>query len=170
MNQLLTGGRPLSALAKDCCYRDISSLAEDIQRLQRQKSEIEANYELAINAQSHALEEVARLKEQNNKLTKELNDIKDVALSVESEANDSLDALYKRNTALKLKLNDSKKRIHELESQINSVGLGGGTKDLKAANMQIEFLQEQLQSLTNKGMFNYQSCKNSIPNFGFSPF
>lgn len=148
---MLAGGRPISALAKDCCYRDISSLAEDIQRLQRQKSEIEANYQQALKAQSHAHDEVARLKEHNSNLTKELNDIKDVALSVESEANVSLEALYKRNTALKHKLNESKKRIQELESEMNAIGGSGGTRDLKAANMQIKFLQEQLQSVTNKG-------------------
>ncbi|XP_031640982.1 centrosomal protein of 135 kDa [Contarinia nasturtii] len=150
LNQLLAGGRPISALAKDCCYRDISSLAEDIQRLQRQKSEIEANYEQAIKAQSHAHDEVTLLKEQNEKLAKELNEIKDVALSVETEANVSLEALYKRNTTLKHKLNDSKKRIQELESQIDAIGGSGGTRDLKAANIQIKFLQEQLQSVTNK--------------------
>lgn len=151
MNQLLAGGRPPLALAKDCCYRDISTLAEDIQRMQRQKSELQANYDQAIKAQTHALEEVAQLREENEKLSKELHDIKDVALSVETEANVSLDALYKRNTALKLKLNDSKKRIQDLEAQLNSIGSTGSSKDLKAANLQIKFLQEQLQTVTNKG-------------------
>lgn len=151
---MLAGGRPPIALAKDCCYRDISTLAEDIQRMQRQKSELEANYEQAIKAQTHALDEVAQLTEQNAKLTKELNDIKDVALSVESEANVSLDALHKKCTVLKMKLNDSKKRIQDLESQIDSKGYTtGGSKDIKAANMQIKFLQEQLQSVKNKGKF-----------------
>lgn len=150
MNQLLTGGRPVLALAKDCCYKDISSLAEDIQRLQAQKSQIEAKYEQAIKGQETILHENDRLKEQNEKLAKELNDIKDLALSVESEANVSLDALYKRNTALKLKLNEAKKRIHDLETQIGSIE-GAGTKDIKTANMQIHFLQQQLQALTDKG-------------------
>lgn len=165
LNQLLTGGRPPLALAKDCCYRDISTLAEDIQRMQRQKSELEANYEQAIRAQTHALDEVTRLTQQNEKLTKELNDIKDVALSVESEANVSLDVLHKKCTALKLKLNDSKKRIQDLELQIASNGsTTGGSKDIKAANLQIKFLQEQLQTVTNKGEFNL-NLKNFMPNF-----
>lgn len=138
------------ALAKDCCYRDISSLAEDIQRLQAQKSQIEAKYEQAIKTQETILEENRHLQEQNNKLAGELNNIKDLALSVESEANVSLDALYKRNTALKLKLNEAKKRMQEMESQIGSVE-AGGAKDIKTANIQIKFLQEQLQSVTDKG-------------------
>lgn len=159
------------ALAKDCCYRDISSLAEDIQRLQAQKTQIEAKYEQTIKGQETYLYENDRLKEQNEKLSKELNDIKDLALSVETEANVSLDALYKRNTALKLKLNEAKKRIHELETQIGSVE-GDGAKDIKTANMQIRFLQQQLQALTDKGkkwpiFFSLAMLNNSFGMFLF---
>lgn len=152
---MLSGGRPISALAKDCCYRDISSLAEDLKRLQRQKSQCEANYEQAIKDQNHALDEIQRLKDENGKLSMELSNMKDLALSVESEANLSLDTLHKRNVALKSKLNESKKRIQELESNLgicNESG-GGGGKDLKTARAQIQFLQQQLQSASNKGIY-----------------
>lgn len=147
---MLSGGRPISALAKDCCYRDISSLAEDLKRLQRQKSQCEANYEQAMKGQNHALAEIQRLKDENEKLSKELASMKDLALSVESEANLSLDALHKRNVALKTKLNESKKRIQELESNLGYCN-ESGVEDLKTANAQIKFLQEQLQSAANKG-------------------
>lgn len=147
---MLAGGRPVYTLAKDCCFRDVNSLVEDLQRLQQQKSQCEANYELAIKNENHALQEVSRLRGECDKLSAELNDIKDVALSVESEANLSLEALHKRNTALKLKLNESKKRIEELETQIGLAG-GNGAKDLKAANIQIQFLQEQMKMVTEKG-------------------
>lgn len=147
---MLSGGRPISALAKDCCYRDISSLAEDLKQLQRQKSQCEANYEQAIKGQSHALGEIQRLKDENERLSKELASMKDLALSVESEANLSLDTLHKRNVALKSKLNESRKRIHELESNLG-VCNESGIEDLKTANAQVKFLQEQLQSATNKG-------------------
>lgn len=147
---MLAGGRPVSALAKDCCYRDISTLAEDLQRLQKQKAQCEANYEQALKGQKHALDEIARLKEDNEKLSHELKQIKDVALSVESEANLSLDALHKSNTSLKLKLHESKKRIHELESHLCLTG-EYDSKDLKEANMKIKFLKEQLRSVSEKG-------------------
>lgn len=147
---MLAGGRPVSALAKDCCYRDISTLAEDLQRLQKQKAQCEANYEQAIKGQKHALGEIDRLKDDNEKLSHELKQIKDVALSVESEANLSLDALHKSNTSLRLKLHESKKRIHELESQMCLTG-EYDAKDLKEANMNIKFLKEQLRSVSEKG-------------------
>lgn len=148
---MLTGGRPISALTKDCCYRDISSLAEDLKRLQRQKSQCEANYEQAIKGQNHALQEIERLNDENGKLSKELARIKDLALSVETEANVSLDTMHKRNLSLKLKLNEAKKRIQELESNMGACN-ESGTKDLKTANTQIKFLQEQLKSSLNKGI------------------
>lgn len=152
MNQLLQGGRPIDALTKDCCYRDISSLAEDVQQLQREKSKVQANYDQAMKNQNSTLQEIARLKEQNDKLTRELSEIKDVALNVESEANLSLENLYKRNTALKIKLNEAKIRVQELESQIGFNG-EGSVRDLKTANMKIKFLQEQLKNLSEKGDF-----------------
>lgn len=151
LNQLLAGGRPIAAIAKDCCYRDIGSLTKDVQELQCQKSQIEANCEQAIKSQNYALEEVARLKEHNEKLAKELNDIKDIALSVESEANLSLHTLHKRNTALKLKLNESKKQIEELELQMGIYGTVG-IRDLKTANIQIKFLQDQIKTISINGM------------------
>lgn len=147
---MLSGGRPVTALAKDCCYRDISSLAEDLKQLQRQKSQCEANYEQAITRHKHAIEEIERLKDENEKLTMELASIKDLALSVETEANLSLDTMHKRNMALKSKLNESKKRIQELELNCGPFN-EFGVKDLKTANAQIKFLQDQLKSASNRG-------------------
>lgn len=102
MNQLLVGGRPLAALEKDCCYRGIRTLADDVEQLQKEKSKIQAEYEEAIQNHHAAIDTIAVLKQQNQKITKELNDFKEIALSVESEANVSLETLHKRNTALKV--------------------------------------------------------------------
>lgn len=102
MNQLLVGGRPLDALQKDCCYRGIRTLADDVEQLQREKSKIQAEYEEAIQNHHVAIDTIAVLKQQNQKITKELNDLKEIALSVESEANVSLETLHKRNVALKV--------------------------------------------------------------------
>lgn len=150
MNQLLSGGRPIPALAKDCCYRDISSLAEDLKQLQRQKSQCEANYEQEVQRHRNTLEEMEHLKNENGNLKKELASVKDLALSVETEANQSLEAMHKRNTALKSKLNELKKRIQELESNCGPSD-EFGVNDLKTANAQIKFLQDQLKNASNRG-------------------
>lgn len=140
---MLAGGRPIAALAKDCCYKDISTLVDDLNRLQRTKSECESNYE-------QAMKELARLSNENENLSKELMDIRNIALGVESEANLSIDVLHKRNSLLKIKLIESKKRIVELESQLNPYN-ESSVVNIKLANKQIKCLQEGLQRATHKG-------------------
>lgn len=100
----MIGGRPPSALAKDCCYRDVGSLTDDIGLLQRQKSKLQTNLEECLERQHEAMERAMRLEEKNKSLTKELNDLKNVALSVETEANSSLSTLHKRNCSLKVNI------------------------------------------------------------------
>lgn len=102
LNQLLAGGRPSAALAKDCCYRGISTLTDDVERLQREKSQMQAEYEQSIDSQRDNSTQLARLSQQNKKLTAELKSLRETALSVESEANKSIDALHKKNAVLKV--------------------------------------------------------------------
>ena len=42
LNVLLSGGRPPIALAKDCCFRGVNNLQEDVQTLQKEKTNIQA--------------------------------------------------------------------------------------------------------------------------------
>lgn len=99
MNHLLVGGRPPLALAKDCCFRGISSLTDDIQHLQKQKSKWQTDYE---DMEKQANDKIEILQLQNERLCKELNDLEEMALSVETEANSSLGTLHKLNIALKV--------------------------------------------------------------------
>lgn len=102
LNQLLAGGRSSTALAKDCCYRGISTLTDDVERLQREKSEMQAEYEQTIDSQRESTSQVARLRQLNQKLAAELKSLRETALTVESEANKSIDILHKKNSALKV--------------------------------------------------------------------
>lgn len=99
---MLAGGRPSTALAKDCCYRGISTLTDDVERLQREKSQMQVEYEQTIDSQRDNTTQLARLKQQNQKLTAELKSLRETALGVESEANKSIDALHKKNDILKV--------------------------------------------------------------------
>lgn len=99
---MLTGGRPTTALAKDCCYRGISTLTDDVERLQREKSEMQAEYEQTLDSQQENSTQVARLRQQNQKLAAELKSLRETALSVESEANKSIEILHKKNAVLKV--------------------------------------------------------------------
>lgn len=99
---MLIGGRPPTALAKDCCYRGVGSLTTDIEALQKQKSKLQLDVEESIRTQHEAMERAIYLQEKNQKLSNELDELKEVALSVETEANSTLETLHKRNTQLKV--------------------------------------------------------------------
>lgn len=99
---MLAGGRPSAALAKDCCYRGISTLTDDVERLQREKSHMQAEFEQTVDSQRDSTTQIARLRQQNDKLTNELKSLRETALSVESEANKSIDVLHKKNSVLKV--------------------------------------------------------------------
>lgn len=102
LNNLLIGGRPSSALAKDCCYRGVGTLTEDMEEMQREKSKLQQQLENCLRGQHEAMERAMSLDETNKKLMKELKDIEKVALSVETEANSSLSTLHKENLKLKV--------------------------------------------------------------------
>lgn len=149
---MLTGGRPVSALTKDCCYRDISTLAEDLQRLQQQKSQCDANYKQSVKSLENALLENERLNEKCKQLSNKMEVIAETAYSVESEANLSLSNLKETEKTLRLKLEEYKKRIKELESKVSHIDTYDA-QNLKEANMKIKFLKEQLKNSSEKGKF-----------------
>lgn len=99
---MLAGGRPAAALAKDCCFRGISTLSGDVERLQREKSQMQAEYEQTIDSQRDNTSQIARLRQQNEKLTAELKSLRETALSIELEANKSIEVQHKKNAALKV--------------------------------------------------------------------
>lgn len=63
---------------------------------------MQAEYEQSIDSQRDNSTQLARLSQQNKKLTAELKSLRETALSVESEANKSIDALHKKNAVLKV--------------------------------------------------------------------
>lgn len=65
---------------------------------------MQAEYEQSIDSQRDNSTQLARLSQQNKKLTAELKSLRETALSVESEANKSIDALHKKNAVLKVRI------------------------------------------------------------------
>lgn len=118
LNGLLVGGRPASALIKDCCYHGVVSLNTDIDALQRQKAEIHQKYEDTIRSQQDTINRTVYLSEKNLALAREMAELKEVALNAENDANLTLSSLHRKNTQLKAKLNDMKKEVSALEEKL----------------------------------------------------
>lgn len=87
LNQLLIGGRPVSALGKDCCYRGTGKLSDDVDALQRDKVALQKQLKETVSQQHEAMQRALKLGEDNNKLEKELSKIEGAAMQVEAEAN-----------------------------------------------------------------------------------
>lgn len=90
MHNLLTGGRPVAALGRDCCYRGVGSLTDDVDGLQKEKIALQNQLKECVTQQHEAMQRAMRLAEQNERLTAELHEMEKVALSVEAEANAKL--------------------------------------------------------------------------------
>lgn len=63
---------------------------------------MQAEYEQTVDSQRDNSAQLARLRQQNQKLTAELKSLRETALSVESDANKSIDVLHKKNAVLKV--------------------------------------------------------------------
>ncbi|XP_054735684.1 centrosomal protein of 135 kDa isoform X1 [Anastrepha obliqua] len=87
LNDLLSGGRPPAALAKDCCFKDVRGMSEDIDLLQREKTEILIKLREYQEQMHEAMQRALSLETQNKQLQRELDELKEAALAVETQAN-----------------------------------------------------------------------------------
>lgn len=92
LNDLLAGGRPTTALAKDCCYKDVGTLSQDIDLLQREKSELMAQAREYQAKMHDAMQHALQIEEDKRKLQSNLDELKEAALQVEQQANCEIDA------------------------------------------------------------------------------
>lgn len=148
LNGLLIGGRPASALLKDCCYHGVVSLNTDLDALQKQKAEIHKKYEDTIRSQQGTMNRTVYLTEKNRILMKELAEIKEVALNAENDANQTLGTLHQKNTQLKLKLNEMKKRIVELEEKLRKY-----SREKLFSEKSDAIIEEQFERIKESGKF-----------------
>ncbi|XP_037909139.1 centrosomal protein of 135 kDa isoform X2 [Hermetia illucens] len=137
LNDLLCGGRPADALAKDCCYKNIGTLSEDVEDLQKEKAELVKKFREAQNSMHEAMQRAITLEEKNKQLENELEDFQKAALSVEYEANAEL--AKKENELSSLK--------KELERIKSNQGNGKPLDEKKRLSEQLNFLSQREKEL-----------------------
>lgn len=146
LNRLLIGGRPVTALAKDCCFNGVGSLTHDIDAMQLEMSELHQRYEEAVQNQHEAEKRAISLKAENELVAKELRELKEVALGVETDANSALGTLRQQNNQLKMKLYETKKSVRELETKMDKM-----KKQNEYARSQVRSLQTIIDRTCGKG-------------------
>lgn len=138
LNELMKGGRPPAALARDCCYKNYGALSEDVELLQREKYENHTkirNYEEKMH---EAMQRAVQLADQNKRLTDDLDELKEVALKVEKEANIELTQRDKQIEKLRTD-------VDRLKSCLDKENKTPKTHDEKRK------LNEKINELTQKG-------------------
>lgn len=156
LNCLFVGGRPTSALAKDCCYKDVSKITGDLSVLQLDKIALQAKLTEYLDRNEKLHHKWKQQKEKIAKLEAYIGEISDAALYVEREAN--------------LKIKNQNRDIAELKenvtkntSDFKSQELKNLKRTLKEKNQQEQKLTFEIEYLKNKLNENEQqiSSKNS---------
>lgn len=142
---LLVGGRPVSALAKDCCYKDVSKISEDVSVLQRSKLDLQKRIiddQDLIKSLQRMLKE---LKAKNAKLESYIKEISNAALYVEREANLKIKNQNRDIADLKenLTLNTVDSRAQELKQLKKS--LKEKNKQEQKLLFEVEYLKDKLK-------------------------
>lgn len=143
LNCLFVGGRPTSALAKDCCYKDVSKITEDVSVLQRDKISLQAKLSEYLDRNENLHAKSKQQKEKILKLEAYIREISDAALYVEREAN------------LKIKnqnrdIADLKENITRNSADFKSQELKSLKRTLKEKNQQEQKLNFEVEYLKNK--------------------
>lgn len=92
LNDMLAGGRPPAALAKDCCYKEVGALSQDIDLLQREKTDLMLQVRQYQEKMHDAMQRALSIEEDKRKLQTHLDELKEAALQVEQQANAEIDA------------------------------------------------------------------------------
>ncbi|CAD7005617.1 unnamed protein product [Ceratitis capitata] len=157
LNELLSGGRPPAALAKDCCFKDVRGLSEDIELLQREKSENLTKVREYQEQMHEAMQRALSLENRNKQLQRDLDELKEAAMAVETQANTEI---AQREHEFEVLQNELKKlRIKQEGSgdnrtQIGRRADGGGDNSDSVAvatlNADKRRLNERINELTQK--------------------
>lgn len=133
LNCLFIGGRPATALAKDCCYKGVSKITEDVSVLQRQKIEMQRQLDDFQDANEQLKQKSREQKQKIAQLEAFLKEISETALYVEREAN--------------LKVKSLKKDIAELKESLARSTSDGKSQEIKSLRKDLKEKKQQEQKL-----------------------
>ncbi|XP_055695136.1 centrosomal protein of 135 kDa-like isoform X1 [Lutzomyia longipalpis] len=161
LGSLLSGGRPVTTLARDCCFRGVGSMAEDVEILQKQKCDLKKELNEALVAQHEAMQRAMRLAERNSILEQDYSELEKTALDLETKANRMACDKDHENSDLKRRISDLMSTIEVLRAdaerlEMNEISgsvrekLVQALKKEKTLQMTIEKLQKKVTKLKAK--------------------
>ncbi|XP_076646468.1 uncharacterized protein LOC143355509 isoform X2 [Halictus rubicundus] len=157
LKKLLEGGRPYSAVSKDCPCKKIENNfitsadnvdLHQLKILQQEKSELEQQLKEALNKQHDAMTQALKLADRNEELEKELRDIDHIALAVEADCNTAVKENNEKVSKLQQKLQDLMTQVHVLEGEltVERREVQELRADLEACKLEKRNIQRNLES------------------------
>lgn len=114
LHKQFAGGRPAAALGRDCCYRGIDTLTEDMKLLQQQLIDTKKELSESLEQQHEAKLRAIKLDEEKKKYARELKEMEEFALKFQDDANSKLTEKERNYERLAVS-------VHESEIFFNSV-------------------------------------------------
>lgn len=162
LNILLEGGRPPTAIAKDCCK---GSLDFKLQDLLKQLHDIESTNNIlkkeidnGLEKQHEAMLRALNLAEKNKNLQEEIQKVDALALKVEEDCNKRLADMTKEMRVLQTRIESLTLKNSELEKQLLH-------KNLQNDSMKIQKIQEALNNAIKERDALQQEVKDLVYNY-----
>lgn len=171
LNMLLEGGRPITAISRDCCNM---SSNEKLQKLMKELRELESTNELlrkefdnSLEKQHEAMLRALSLADRNKSLQEEVQKVDTLALKVEEDCNKRLSAMMSEAKGLQKTIEGLEWRNSELEKQISeqqsnkesTPKLNKLQEELRLALKENETLHKEIKDLVDIN----KSLQNKIP-------
>ncbi|CAH0584379.1 unnamed protein product [Chrysodeixis includens] len=158
LNMLLEGGRPLSAISKDCCRKTSSDtvhkMMKEIRELESSNEALKKEIENGLEKQHEAMLRALSLADKNKSLQEELQKVDTLALKVEEDCNKRLSALMNEVNFLQTRIEGLTMKNSELEKQ-----LAQHSKDVSPKSSQV---QESLNTALTENEALHKEIKDLV--------
>lgn len=159
LNMLLEGGRPLSAISKDCCRQSsndtVHKMMKEIHELESANEVLKKENEIGLEKQHEAMLRALSLADKNKSLQEELQKVDTLALKVEEDCNKRLSAMMNEVNFLQTRIEGLTMKNSELEKQLAQQSKDVSPKSthlqesLNTALMENEALHKEIKDLVD---------------------
>ncbi|KAM3966229.1 centrosomal protein 135kDa [Aphomia sociella] len=159
LNMLLEGGRPLSAISKDCCTMTsdsrVQNLMKQLHELEATNNTLKKEIDNGLEKQHEAMLRALSLADKNKILKEELKKVDSLALKVEEDCNKRLAAMMNEVNFLQTRIEGLTMKNSQLEKQFSqqtskeSLITPKNQESLNVALKEKDILQKEIKDLVD---------------------
>ncbi|XP_021192854.3 centrosomal protein of 135 kDa [Helicoverpa armigera] len=154
LNMLLEGGRPLTAISRECCNissnERIQNLMKDLRELESANDLLKKEIDNGLEKQHEAMLRALTLADKNKNLQEELQKVDTLALKVEEDCNKRLASMTNEVNFLQKRVEGLESRNTTLESQLTEYQLKENTPRINKLQEELALALKENESLQNE--------------------